>query len=106
MRAGTLDRRITIERVTTTRNATGGLVETWAPLVFLRAQVVSLSTGEFVRTYGEAPEGLAIFRTRYLAGLTTADRIVYAGHTFELKEVKEVGRRKGLELRAVARNAP
>lgn len=45
---------------------------------------------------------MIIFRIRWLDGITNADRIVYGGVNHNLKEVKEIGRRKGLELRCVA----
>jgi head-tail adaptor len=44
-----------------------------------------------------------IFRIRYLAGVTTAHRIVFGDIRFDIVEVKELGRRKALELRCVER---
>lgn len=102
MRAGKLDRIITIERVTTTVDEYGTPVEGWTTVATLRAELIQSSASEFIRAYGATTDTIVIFRTRYLDGVTTADRVTYAGHPFDLKEVKEIGRRKGLELRCVA----
>jgi SPP1 family predicted phage head-tail adaptor len=100
MRAGSLDRLITIERFTNTIDDFGTPVETWSPVATLRAQIVSASTEEFIRNGAEA-ETVIVFRTRYLAGVTPADRIVYGGAAHNIKELTEIGRRRGLELRCV-----
>lgn len=99
MRAGLMDRTITIQRVTTTIDDFGTPVETWADLVTLRAQQVQTSTDEFIRGYGASDETVIVFRTWWRDGITNADRIVYVGDTYNIKETKEIGRRNGLELR-------
>jgi len=102
MRAGKLDRQITIERKTKTKTPTGSVVETWQEVTSLRAEIVQQTATEFFTGYGEAENGMIIFRTRYLGGITTADRVTYNGTAFNLKEIKEIGRRRGYELRGVA----
>ncbi|MHA7882585.1 phage head closure protein [Nitratireductor rhodophyticola] len=102
MRAGKLDRIISIERSTETVTPAGGVVTAWANFATVRAQIVTQSTAEFFTGYGEAESGTIVFRIRYLAGITTADRIAYDGTTYDLTEIVEIGRRRGLELRAVA----
>jgi hypothetical protein len=52
---------------------------------------------------GIAAESILVFRIRYIEGVTPADRIVSSDRVFDVKEIKELGRRRGLELRAVAR---
>ncbi|WP_265519491.1 phage head closure protein [Nitratireductor luteus] len=102
MRAGKLDRTISIERLTETVTPTGSVVIAWTNLATVRAEVVTQSASEFLTGFGEAESGTIVFRIRYLAGITTADRVSYAGAPYDLKEVTEIGRRRGLELRAVA----
>lgn len=102
MRAGKLDREITIQRSTHVIEEGGTPAFTWSDVATLRAEIVQASTEEFIRGWGASDETVIIFRTRYLAGVTLADRIVYGGVTHNLKETKEIGRRKGLELRCVA----
>lgn len=101
MRAGKLDRTITIQGFTTVIDDLGTPVETWTDKATLRAQLIQSSTEEFIRSYGASDETVIIFRTRWIAGVTNADRIQYEGDVFNIKETKEIGRRKGLELRAV-----
>lgn len=100
MRAGNLDKVITIERAVTTLDGLRAPVEVWTALATVRAQVIQSSTEEFIRSRGASSETVVIFRTRYLAGVTLADRIVFEGAAFNIKEAKELGRRRGLELRA------
>lgn len=102
MRAGKLDRTIAIERLTETVTPTGSVVTAWTNIATVRAQIVTQSASEFLTGYGEAEAGTIVFRIRYIAGITTADRVSYGGQIYDLKEVAEIGRRRGLELRAVA----
>lgn len=104
MRAGKLDSVIAIQRYTVIGDdGYGNQIVDWADLATLRAQPIKASTEEFIRTYGITEEGLVVFRTRYLDGVTTADRVVHDGFLHDIKEVKEIGRGKGLEIRTVAR---
>lgn len=103
MRAGKLDRTIVIERATVTVGAGGQQVPAWASLGALRAQLVQASTEEFIRGFGTSEETAIVFRTRFVAGITTADRVIHDGATHHIVEVKELGRREGLELRTIRR---
>lgn len=102
MRAGKLDREITIQRFTSTVDDYGTPAQTWTDIATVRAQIVQQSTEEFIRGFGASDETAIIFRTRWLDGVTNADRISFDGVLHNLKEVMEIGRRKGLELRCVA----
>lgn len=99
MRAGNLDRTITLQRATTTIDDFGTPAETWTNLATLRAQQVTTSTDEYIRNHGASDETVIVFRTWWRDGITNADRIVYAGDTYNIKETKQIGRRAGLELR-------
>jgi len=102
MRSGKLDRIIRIDRYSAgVPDEYGNVQPIWDALATLRAQIIQASTEEFIRAYGASDETVIVFRTRWLAGVTNADRIHHDGGYFNIKEVKEVGRRKGLELRAV-----
>lgn len=102
MRAGKLDRTITLERLTETLNENRTPIPAWSTIATVRAEILQQSTNEFLTGYGEALAGTIIFRIRYLPGITTVDRVTYAGTVYDLQEIKEIGRRRGLELRAVA----
>lgn len=102
MRAGKLDRIITIQRYTSGVDELGnpaGMV--WSDLATVRAEIVQASTEEFIRGWGASDEALTIFRIRWMDGITNADRIVYAGRNHNIKEITEIGRRRGLEIRTV-----
>lgn len=100
MRAGRLDSVIVIERAgTPVIDADGVPQETWDDLMTLRAQIIQASTEEYIRSYGASDETVTIFRTRYVAGITNADRVRFEGQTYDIKEFKELGRGKGLEIR-------
>ncbi|AQZ50528.1 phage head closure protein [Martelella mediterranea] len=102
MRAGNLDQIVTIQRSAQTLNEYGAPVFTWTDIDTLRAQKVEASTDEFLRDYGATDETAVVFRVRWRDGITPADRIIHDGLIFDLKQVKEIGRRKGLELRCVS----
>ncbi len=99
---GAMNRRITIERLTETISASGDVTKAWTEIASTWAQLIQQSTTEFFTGYGEAETGSVIFRIRWRTGITTADRVTYAGTAYDIKEVKEIGWRDGLELRAEA----
>ena len=94
-----LDRVIVVERKTDTLDDFGTPVEGLAPITTLRAQRLENGSREFVRAYGQAEEGSAVFRIRWFDGITTSDRVLFDGEPFDLVEIVELGRRQGLDLR-------
>lgn len=105
MRAGKLTKSITIERVTTTVDEYGTPIEGWATVATVRAQIIQSTTEEFMKGWGTSTEAAIVFRIRHLDGITPADRVTYDGRAYDLKEIKELGRREGLDLRCVAQGA-
>jgi SPP1 family predicted phage head-tail adaptor len=99
MRAGNLDRVIALQRNVESKSSTGAITSAWTNFATMRSEIVQQSAGEFLTGFGEAETTAIIFRVRYIVGITTADRIVYAGNAYDLDEIKEIGRRRGLELR-------
>jgi SPP1 family predicted phage head-tail adaptor len=98
MRSGKLDRTITIQRMTETVSASGAVASAWTNIATVRAEIVQLSAGEFLASFGEAESKAIVFRIRYLAGITNEDRVTYEGQSYDLKQVAEIGRRRSLEL--------
>lgn len=101
MRAGKLDRSILVERSTETVDAYGTVTHEWTTLYPLRAELIDQSAQEFMRNYGASSETTVIFRTRFVDGVTLADRVTFEGREYDIKQAKEIGRRRGLELRCV-----
>lgn len=99
---GNMDRRITINRKTETVKPSGDVDKTWTPVAVVWAEVLQQTATEFFTGYGEAETGTMIFRVRYRPGITTADRVTYNGQSYDLKEIKEIGRFEALELRGEA----
>lgn len=99
MRAGKLDRVIDIVRVTSETDPYGNPIETEETIATLRAQLIEASTEEFQRAYGASGETAIVFRTRFLDDVTLADRVEYEGDSYNILALKEIGRRRGLEIR-------
>lgn len=120
MRAGRLDRLITIQRKTVTSSDSGDVVETWTTLIERRAAGYRPLRGD-ERFTGEQLVGTeqVEFRIRYslnVADLSQRDRIVYPAladespenvpqtrYVFDILGVNEIGRREGLLVTALRR---
>lgn len=99
MRAGKLDKTIELQRHTVAVDDYGTPTEGWATVATIRAQVLQSSTEEFLRSFGTTSDTAIIFRIRHMDGLTPTDRVLFDGKAYDLKAVKELGRRAGLDLR-------
>lgn len=102
MRAGKLDRLITIERLDETVAPSGAVTADWSRVAKVRAELVQQAADEFLAGPGEGEQRTLVFRIRWRTGLSTADRVIFEGKPFDLKQIVEIGRRRGLELRVVA----
>lgn len=101
MKAGRLTEVIRIERSTSALNDYGTPSTTWTRLAVLRAEKVEQTTTEYIRNFGASDEEVVIFRTRFLDGITNADRLIWKGDAFNIQSVATIGRRTGVELRCV-----
>lgn len=94
---------IRIQRAAITLSAAGSPSTAWADLVTLRAAMVDSVSEEIQRAAGMGDERPVTFRTRYVDGITPADRIHFHGRLYDIKSATMLGRRRGLEIRAVAK---
>jgi SPP1 family predicted phage head-tail adaptor len=99
MKAGSLRHPITIERFTDSVDDFGTPTKTWAPHVSLRAEIIQQSAEEFIRAQGAVDERIVILRTRFVPGLTAADRVVWKGTPHSIREITVTGHDRGLEIR-------
>jgi SPP1 family predicted phage head-tail adaptor len=99
MKAGKLDRLIVLQRAIDTVSAAGTVTHTWSTVGELRAELVNLASVEAGAVFGEIDTSSLVLRTRYLTGVTAADRIVFDGDFYNIKGIVEIGRRRVLELR-------
>lgn len=102
MRAGKLDRRITVQRAETTTDDFGADIETWEDVATVWAQQRPNRGAERFSAQQVAGSNVLTFHIRYLAGLTTRDRVIYNNFIFNIKDVREIGRRVVTEFDAVA----
>lgn len=103
MRAGKMDRRISIETYGLGGDdGWGNPAPTFTPRGTYRAEIVQGSSEEFFRGGGLAEVKTILFRTRFIHNVRPADRIAHEGVYFDILEVKEIGRRKGLEIRCAS----
>ena len=105
MRAGGLDRRMTLERFTSEPDPIYGTpIKTWAPLATVWAEVRQQSGREYLSAQGAmmVAERLVVFFIRWYPDLTVQDRVVHDGRVHDIREVREIGRRDGVELHCKA----
>jgi SPP1 family predicted phage head-tail adaptor len=103
MRAGSLDRRVTILRRALTRNAYGEQEETYSTLDTVWAQKLDVAGREFLAARGTMAENSTRFRLRYRSDLVLTDRLSYNSVEYDIQQIAELGRQDGLEIIAVAR---
>lgn len=113
MRAGSLDRTVTIQRKAVTQSESGEPVETWTTLARRAASMRPVRGDErFAAPQIGAQEQIE-FRVRYstdMAALSPQDRVIYPALAVENPEtpaerqihdivaVHEIGRREGLQI--------
>lgn len=105
MSAGSLDRRVTIRRGTVS-NTGLGVTTTWLDYGTFWASRKDVSDAE--RAAAGSVQGTVVSRfvvrwSADTAGIKPADRLVEGGMTFEVRGIKEVGRRRYIEITAEAR---
>ncbi len=118
MKAGSFDRRVTIQRKTVTLSGSGDTVETLANLVVRRpASMWPLNGDERFASPQEIASEQVEFRVRYstnLSDLTPLDRVIYpalttaqaadAGYVIPTRSIydvlaaSEMGRREGIKI--------
>ena len=106
--AGKLDRRITIQRATITRDAYNEAVQTWADLATVWASYEPVSDGEKFRAGERASAISARFVIRHsstVADVNPADQLIFKGQVHQILGVKEAeGRGVGIEITTVTRS--
>ncbi len=108
MQAGKLDRRLTLRRNTPTTDEFGGEVPNWSDLATVWASKQDVSDGERVRAQQVGASITTRFQFRSLDGgarPSVKDQAVCEGVAYEITAVKEIGRREGWEISAVAQVA-
>lgn len=103
MRAGKLDRRLTVQRRMGTPDPNDwNDVATWVDLITVWAEKQHVSEDIQITDGGEYHFGIITFRSRWFADIQATDRIIFEGEVFEIRGIREIGRRDGLEFKAKA----
>lgn len=106
MEAGKLDRKIVIQRFTSTLDSYNEPVLSWSTLATRSASYEPISDGERFRageTTATASARFVIRHSSAVADLNPKDRLIFEDTAWEILRVKEIGRREGLEISATVR---
>lgn len=102
MRAGWLNKRVTIEQVSRTQNEYGETVETWSKLRDVWASIEPLRGEEYIASKTMQAGVDHRIRMRYQPDLTPKHRIKYGSRIFEIESVIHVREAK-VETQAMCR---
>lgn len=101
--AGSLDRRVRIERRATTEDDFGGEIETWSELATLWASVNFGQGQERRQAAQESATAPATFRVRWspvTATITPVDRILFMDAIWDISSAVPFGRNEGIDITA------
>lgn len=95
MNPGAFDQRVTIQQKTVTRDAVGGMVESWSTHATAWAKVADLSGRAL---YAAQAAGSVVNKEvtiRHLATLDAAHRLLFAdGRTANIAHIESIGRKE------------
>ena len=100
MKAGRLDKVVTLQRQVTTRTATGQKTDSWTDLTTRRASIMPMMGKEFWADSGEHSKAPVQIRLRYdstTSTLTPADRIAHGSDLYDINTIQNP-RERGREL--------
>lgn len=103
MKAGNLDRRITLYHRAMSQDAQGQQVETWpAAYATVWAEKLDVRGREYFAAQGVQGDLSTRFRIRWRSDVLVTDRLTLDGLEYGITQVSEIGRREGLEIFANA----
>jgi len=99
MKAGSLIHTIAVQRLNPSAvNDFGTVVAAWDHVALMRAELVKITGTDAIKARGASDDLSTVFRVRNKVAITTADRVVYRGRAYRIRELVEIGRANGLEL--------
>lgn len=87
MRAGRLNKRVTIQLNTPTQDSGGGMVDSWGDFATVWAEVKDLSGREFIAAAATNNAVQTKITIRYLAGVLPSMRVVNGSDTYKIESV-------------------
>jgi SPP1 family predicted phage head-tail adaptor len=106
MDVGKLNDRITIQQVAETRDAYGGVIETWTTVATVWARVQYRPGKEYFKADQVNAEAAALFYIRYRTGIKRKMRISFDGGEWDIQDIrpmKDLNKAHLLEIVATAR---
>lgn len=102
MRAGDLDRKITIQSVDYVFDDYGSFEEVWTDMATRWASFTQSGGREFFAQAQIQSERKVVFRCRWVEVVTPIHRVICEGEIFNITEARRIGRKIGLELHCTA----
>lgn len=107
MEAGKLDRRITLQRLTTVRTKSGDETETWAEVATVWAQKIEARGDErfsAATLVGKINRSFRILYSPEVSDVDTTWRVMFDDDVHQIIAYREIGYREGIELDCVVRS--
>jgi len=99
MNPGKMDRRLTVQVRTMTKDGAGGRTESWADAFKCWGQVVTMTSAEAITAEADRETVTRQFRIRYKSGITPGThRILYQLKFYNIEGIEEEGRRDSMLL--------
>lgn len=100
MRAAALDRVIVLKPRTDSMPDAYGVVTpgTGVPEILTRAELLESKLEDVTHSSGLITKTVLSFRLRYVGNIRPGDILAYEDGSYEILTIKEIGRRKALEL--------
>jgi len=102
MRAGEMDRLVTIRQVTVARDAVGGEVETWSDLAIVWAKVRPAAGTEYTGIPGTVAKDTKEISIWHRTDVTRRMKVDVDGDLYDISRISEIGRREGLKILGTA----
>lgn len=102
MRAGRMNRKITIQQPTETLDSYNQPVASWSTYKTVWAEYLPKRGREYFAADQTVAEADAVFRIRYDSGVTRKMRISFGGDYYDISGISEIGYKEGLEIAAQA----
>lgn len=87
VKAGELNKRISLQAVTQTETATGGISESWSTFISVWAQVKPTSSREFMQASQAREKVSHRIKIRYRSDVTVKHRVRYGSRTLKIVSV-------------------
>jgi len=100
MNPGRMNRRLTIQARTLSKDSAGGKVETWADSFDCWGELMASKGSEAIAANADRPKKELKFRIRYKSGLNAAsNRVLYQLAFYDIEEIIEEGIRDKMIVR-------